>query len=230
MTGEEPAQPGRRVQAEARSAFHRGLGGAAMTDAPVRTAPGRVVGGVLDPDLGRLTMADRVARGKAAGRRCPGKATRRSTRPRTGPTRSPSWSSRPSRGAGTGADPLRPDAGLPVRLLPRRGPADGQRPGRYAVHRPGRAGLRGRAPVQLRYLRLPRTEVPVRRQRLRRDAARAVGMGREAAGGQPGGGGPRQRLLAQAAPPDRDREHPDVPGDDAHVRWHEQHRRLVRPG
>jgi hypothetical protein len=37
-----------------------------MTDAPVRTAPGRVAGGVLDPDLGRLTMADRVARGKAA--------------------------------------------------------------------------------------------------------------------------------------------------------------------
>ena len=43
-----------------------GLGVAAMTDAPVRTAPGRVAGGVLDPDLGRLTMADRVARGKAA--------------------------------------------------------------------------------------------------------------------------------------------------------------------
>ena len=37
-----------------------------MTDAPVRTAPGRVAGGVLDPDMGRLTMADRVARGKAA--------------------------------------------------------------------------------------------------------------------------------------------------------------------
>ncbi len=37
-----------------------------MTDVPVRNAPGRVVGGVLDPDLGRLTMSDRVARGKAA--------------------------------------------------------------------------------------------------------------------------------------------------------------------
>jgi Uncharacterized protein conserved in bacteria (DUF2252) len=37
-----------------------------MTDAPVRNAPGRVAGGVLDPDLGRLTMSDRVARGKAA--------------------------------------------------------------------------------------------------------------------------------------------------------------------
>jgi uncharacterized protein (DUF2252 family) len=37
-----------------------------MTDVPVRNAPGRVAGGVLDPDLGRLTMADRVARGKAA--------------------------------------------------------------------------------------------------------------------------------------------------------------------
>jgi hypothetical protein len=29
-------------------------------------APGHVAGGVLDPDLGRLTMAERVARGKAA--------------------------------------------------------------------------------------------------------------------------------------------------------------------
>jgi uncharacterized protein (DUF2252 family) len=37
-----------------------------MTDVPVRTAPGRVAGGVLDPDLGRLTMAERVSRGKAA--------------------------------------------------------------------------------------------------------------------------------------------------------------------
>ena len=37
-----------------------------MTDVPVRNAPGRVAGGVLDPDLGRLTMSDRVARGKAA--------------------------------------------------------------------------------------------------------------------------------------------------------------------
>ena len=37
-----------------------------MTDAPVRNAPGRVAGGVLDPDLGRLTMAERSARGKGA--------------------------------------------------------------------------------------------------------------------------------------------------------------------
>ncbi len=37
-----------------------------MTDVPVRNAPGRVAGGVLDPDLGRLTMAERAARGKGA--------------------------------------------------------------------------------------------------------------------------------------------------------------------
>ena len=37
-----------------------------MTDAPVRNAPGRVAGGVLDPDLGGLTMAERSARGKGA--------------------------------------------------------------------------------------------------------------------------------------------------------------------
>ena len=37
-----------------------------MTDLRVGKAPGQVAGGVLDPDLGRLTMAERVARGKAA--------------------------------------------------------------------------------------------------------------------------------------------------------------------
>jgi uncharacterized protein (DUF2252 family) len=37
-----------------------------MTDAPVQNAPGRIAGGVLDPAMGRLTMADRVSRGKAA--------------------------------------------------------------------------------------------------------------------------------------------------------------------
>jgi uncharacterized protein (DUF2252 family) len=37
-----------------------------MTDVPVRNAPGQVAGGVLDPNMGRLTMAERAARGKAA--------------------------------------------------------------------------------------------------------------------------------------------------------------------
>jgi len=37
-----------------------------MTDLLADKAPGRVAGGVLDPDLGRLTTAERAARGKAA--------------------------------------------------------------------------------------------------------------------------------------------------------------------
>ena len=37
-----------------------------MADLRASKAPGQVAGGVLDPDLGRLTMAERVARGKAA--------------------------------------------------------------------------------------------------------------------------------------------------------------------
>ncbi len=37
-----------------------------MTDLLAGTAPGQVAGGVLDPDLGRLTMSERAARGKAA--------------------------------------------------------------------------------------------------------------------------------------------------------------------
>ncbi|MGP7997163.1 MAG: DUF2252 domain-containing protein [Streptosporangiaceae bacterium] len=37
-----------------------------MTDLRASYQPGRVAGGVLDPDLGRLTTAERVARGKAA--------------------------------------------------------------------------------------------------------------------------------------------------------------------
>jgi Uncharacterized protein conserved in bacteria (DUF2252) len=37
-----------------------------MTDLQPSNAPRQVAGGVLDPDLGRLTMSERVARGKAA--------------------------------------------------------------------------------------------------------------------------------------------------------------------
>ena len=53
----------------------------------------------------------------------------------------------------------------------------------------GGAGVRGCAPVELRHLRLGRAAPGLRRQRLRRDDARPVGMGRQAAGRQPGGGG-----------------------------------------
>ena len=83
--------------------------------------------------------------------------------------------------------------------------ADGRRPGGHAGIGPCRAGLRRRAPVELRRLRLPRTAPGLRHQRLRRDPARPVGVGRQAAGRQPGGRRPRQRLPAGTAPQDRHR-------------------------
>ncbi len=114
-----------------------------MTDLRTSGTPGQVAGGVLDPDLGRLTMAERVSRGKAARTAAP----------------------RESHG---GFDPPadRPD---PVALLEQqaesrvpelvpirygrmlvspfayfRGAAlpMASRPGRDALHRVGRAGLR----------------------------------------------------------------------------------------
>ena len=67
-----------------------------------------------------------------------------------------------------------------------------------------RTGLRGaavrrRAPRQLRRLRRARPPARVRHQRLRRDAARAVRVGRQAARGELRGGGARSRLRRAAA-------------------------------
>ena len=87
-------------------------------------------------------------------------------------------------GAGARADPLRTDVGLAVCLLPRCGVRHGLGPGRFAADRPARAALRRCASGQFRRLRLAGAAVAVRPQRLRRDASRPVGMGREAFGGQ----------------------------------------------
>ena len=96
---------------------------------------------------------------------------------------------------GAAADPLRPDGVLAVRVLPRcrRGHGDGPRHDAGLRHQ--RAALRRRPPGELRHLQLARPSARVRPQRLRRDAARAVGVGRQAPRGlawsSPGG----QRLL-----------------------------------
>ena len=65
--------------------------------------------------------------------------------------------------------------------------------------RPGRAALRRRAPVELRGLRVARAPPVLRRQRLRRDRPRAVGVGRQAPGREPRGGGPRERVRGAAS-------------------------------
>ena len=54
--------------------------------------------------------------------------------------------------------------------------------------------LRRRAPVELRRVRLARAATGVRHQRLRRDAAGAVGVGRQAAGREHADRGAGQRL------------------------------------
>ena len=106
-------------------------------------------------------------------------------------------------GIGPGADPLRPDAHLGVRLLPGRGRADGLGSGPHADHRHPGAVLRRRAPAQLRHVRRAGPAPGLRRQRLRRDAPGAVRLGRQAAGGQHRRRRPRQRLQRQGSPPGR---------------------------
>ena len=61
-----------------------------------------------------------------------------------------------------------------------------------------RPAVRRRAPVELRRLRRARPPPGLRPQRLRRDAARPLGVGRQAAGRQPRGRGPRPGLRRRA--------------------------------
>ena len=82
--------------------------------------------------------------------------------------------------AGARSDPLRADAHVAVRVLPWRRVSDGIRSRPTAAHRPHGAALRRRPSLELRGLRLGRAQADLQRQRLRRDAARAVRVGREA--------------------------------------------------
>ena len=97
-------------------------------------------------------------------------------------------------GARARAAALRAHAGVAVHVLPRGRCGDGRRPRRDADVRLLGPALRRRPPVQLRRLRRARPRAGPRRQRLRRDAARAVGVGRQAPGGEPRDRRPRPRL------------------------------------
>ena len=93
------------------------------------------------------------------------------------------------------------------------------------------AGVRGRPPLQLRRVRLGRAPADLRRQRLRRDAAGAVGVGRQAACGQPGCGGSGEAVRPQAARRGRPRDGRRVPDGDAAVCDDAEPRGVVRaPG
>ena len=98
-----------------------------------------------------------------------------------------------------GAAALRPDGGVGVHLLPGRRSADGPRPGADAPHRPDRAALRRRPPLELRAVRRTRSTQRVQPERLRRDVARAVRMGRRTPGGQLRRRRARSRLHRQRA-------------------------------
>ena len=132
-----------------------------------------------------LTLDDRIARGRDA----------RGQAPRSGHAR---WEPAPGR-----PDPVKLLQGQAATRVPElvpirygrmlvspctfyRGAAadHGVRPGRDAPQWGHRATLRGRPPVELRRVRLPGAAADLRHQRLRRDAARSVGVGRQAAGGQ----------------------------------------------
>ena len=134
-------------------------------------------------------------------------------------------------GAGTGAGPARADAGVAVHVLPGRGAADGGGPGRDARLGAAGAAVRGRAPVEFRRVRLAGAAAGLRRQRLRRDPARAVRVGRQAAGREPGRGRAGQRVPRQGPPQDRAGGGRTLPHRDARVRGAALPGRLVRaPG
>ena len=81
-------------------------------------------------------------------------------------------------------DPLRAHGGVALRLLSRLGGADGRRPGHHAELRPSRAGLRRRAPDELRRLCHAGAQHRLRHQRPGRDTARPLRVGPQAPGRQ----------------------------------------------
>ena len=163
---------------------------------PARTAPSRRRHRTAPRwKLADLSLDERIARGKAARQSSPrsGHGRWEPARRPTGSGRAPPGAGRDP-GAGAGPDPLRPDARLAVHLLPRRRPDHGGRPGRrpqsgITVQLCGDAHL-----SNFGVFGSPERQAHLRHQRLRRDAARPVGVGREAAGGQLRGRRPRPRV------------------------------------
>ena len=91
-----------------------------------------------------------------------------------------------------------------------------------------RAVLRGRAPVELRRVRGAGPAARLRSQRLRRDAAGAVRVGRQAPGRELRRRGPRQRAPSQGAARGRARGRRGLSDDDGHGGDDALPRRLVR--
>ena len=150
-------------------------------------------------------------------------------RPLTVPTRSTSCWSRRRPGSPTWCPSA--TAGCWSRPSPTTGGPPSRWPPTWADPDLGTVGpaVRGRPPLELRGVRLPRAPPLLRRQRLRRDGARALGMGRQAPGRQPGGGRPRERSVDQGTGAGGPQGHPHLPRDHAHAGQGLGARRLVRP-
>ena len=93
-----------------------------------------------------------------------------------------------------GAGPQRPHARVPVHLLPWVGRDHGRRPGAHAEHRDQGAAVRRRPPVQLRRLRLAGPALVFDLNDFDETLPGTVGVGRQAADGQPVDRRSRQRV------------------------------------
>ena len=177
-----------------------------------------------------LSVAERVAHGKAARAEVPrsSHAVYEPPRRRAGPGQTARTPGKDAR-ARARPDPLRAHARLAVYVLSGSRPDHGQRPGDDATLRAYGAVLRRRTPVQLRRVRLARADAGVRRQRLRRDPPRALGVGCQAPGREHADRGPLQRFLRQGPGQDRAGHRRRLPHSDGGLRRDEGPRRLVRP-
>ena len=198
---------------------------------PAPTPEQRLVDNVGDAD-GSTRASDT---GRAG---CPreGRSSRGSTlvTRRLGARAGSAGSRRVARGAGSNArpgaraDPVRAHAPLAAGLLPRRGRDHGGRPRVRAANRAGRSALGRRASLQLRRLRSLGPTSRLQPERLRRDAARAVRVGRQAPGREPRGGRAGARVRQEAAAGSESHGRPLVPPGAAGLRPKPHARRLVR--
>ena len=133
-------------------------------------------------------------------------------------------------------DPPYADGGIPVSVFPRSGGTNGLGSGPHADDGHPGAGMRRRPPAELRPLRRARSAPRVRRERLRRDAARIVRVGRQAVGRERCCRRPRSRFRRFARTCGGARLSEGLPHSDAALRRDELPRRLVladrcrRPG
>ena len=170
-------------------------------------------------EIADQTLAERADQGKRARAAVP-RSVHGGWVPSPGPgrPRGPAAGAGRHAGARAGADQVRPDAGLAVHVLPRRRLPDGVRPGRHPTDQHVGAAVRRRAPVELRGLRGPGPAARLQHQRLRRDAARPVRVGRQAAGDELRRRGPRPRVRRRAAGVGQPGGGPGVPAVDGGLR------------